>query len=107
MGLIALHTDEIIKLCKDHNVIDLYVFGSVLTEKFSKQSDVDFLVEFGDVDLYNYFDNYIELKEALEKILKRQVDLVEDKTIRNPILRKSIDRNKIKIYGRADSKVAV
>jgi uncharacterized protein len=107
MDLITQYTDEIIKLCKYHKVIELYVFGSILTDKFSKQSDVDLLIEFGDVDLYNYFDNYIELKESLEIILKRHVDLVEDKTIKNPILRKSIDRNKKLIYGRADSKVAV
>ena len=90
-----------------HKVTSLYVFGSILTDKFNKQSDIDFLIEFGDVDLYNYFDNYIDLKESLENMLKRHVDLVEDKTIKNPILRNSIDRNKKFIYGRAGSKVAV
>lgn len=94
-------------MCKDHKVIELYVFGSILTDKFNKQSDIDLLIEFGDVDLYNYFDNYTDLRESLENIFKRPVDLVENKTIKNPVLRKSIDRNKKLIYGRTDSKVVV
>ncbi len=45
-------------------------------------------------------------KEALEKLLQRPVDLVEEQTIKNPILKQSIDKSKKLIYGRADSKVA-
>ncbi|OFX55421.1 MAG: nucleotidyltransferase [Bacteroidetes bacterium GWA2_30_7] len=107
MDFLNQNINQIIKLCKYHNVIELYIFGSVLTEKFNNKSDIDLLIEFGDVDIYKYFDNYIDLKESLEKTLNRHVDLVENKTIKNPILRKSIDRNKKFIYGRKDSKVAI
>ena len=107
MELIQEHIDEIIALCEKHYVHDLYVFGSVLTDSFSSDSDIDFLVRFGDIDLLEYFDNYMELKESLEKLLSRVVDLVEIQTVKNPILKRSIDHNKVLIYGRADSKVAV
>lgn len=107
MDLLKQYINDIIKLCKKHKVIELYVFGSILTDKFNKQSDVDLLIEFGDVDIYNYFDNYIELKESLENILKRPVDLLENKTVKNPILRKVIDRNKKLIYGRANSEMVI
>lgn len=107
MNLIKQHRSKLISLCKKYKFSELYVFGLVLTEFFNKQSDIDFLVKFGDVELYDYFDNYMDFKESLEKLFKRNVDLLEIQTLKNPILRRSIDRNKMKVYGRADSKIAV
>jgi uncharacterized protein len=106
MNIVEQHINSISELCQLHKVERLYVFGSVLTDKFNEKSDVDFLVKFGDVNLYYYFDNYIDFKESLEKLLQRPVDLVEEQTVKNPILRKSIDNNKKLIYGRPDRKVA-
>ena len=63
------------------------------------KGDIDLLVDFKDVDLYSYADNYFDLKDALEKIFKRDVDLLEDKAIKNPYLRQSIDSSKQLIYG--------
>jgi uncharacterized protein len=71
-------------LCARHKVKTLYAFGSLLTDKYSEKSDVDFLVNFHPVDLDNYADNYFNLKFSLENILKRPVDLVEEKAIKNP-----------------------
>lgn len=106
MNIVEQNKNAIADLCRQHKVDYLFVFGSVLTEKFHKDSDVDFLVKFGTVNPYHYFDNYIDFKESLEKVLRRSVDLVEEQTIKNPILRKSIDKHKKLIYGRADTKVA-
>jgi uncharacterized protein len=106
MNIVEQHINSISELCQLHKVERLYVFGSVLTDKFNEKSDVDFLVKFGDVNLYYYFDNYTDFKESLEKLLQRPVDLVEEQTVKNPILRKSIDNNKKLIYGRPDRKVA-
>lgn len=107
MNLINQHKSQLFSLCKKYKVDELYVFGSVLTPSFNKQSDIDFLVNFGDVDLYNYFDNYMDFKESLENLFNRNVDILEVQTLKNPILKRSIDRNKVKIYGRTDSKMAV
>ena len=98
---------EIIALCEKHNVGELYLFGSVLTDAFTKDSDIDFLVKFSEVDPVEYFDNYMDFKESLEKLLFRTVDLVEMQTVKNPILKRSIENNKSLLYGRANSKVAV
>ncbi|HEY4651601.1 MAG TPA: nucleotidyltransferase domain-containing protein [Pontibacter sp.] len=106
MNLIEQNTVAISKLCAAHKVERLFVFGSVLTDKFHEKSDVDFVVKFGEVDPYVYFDNYMELKEGLENLLHRQVDLLEEQTIKNPVLKRAIDRTKKLIYGRADRKVA-
>jgi uncharacterized protein len=60
------------------------VFGSFLTERFSEKSDIDFLVQFGCVDLSSYADNYYDLKFGLQQLLQHTVDLVEEQAIHNP-----------------------
>lgn len=99
MNTIDQNIDKIKALCSKHKVSSLFVFGSILTNNFKKSSDIDLLVDFSDVDLYEYADNYFDLKKSLEKLLKRQIDLIEDKSIKNPYLRKSIDSSKRLIYG--------
>jgi hypothetical protein len=99
VSIIYQNIDEIRTLCNKHKVARLFVFGSVLTDNFKEKSDIDFLVDFSGVDLYDYADNYFDLKTSLEKLLKRQIDLLEDKAIKNPYLRKSIDSTKQIIYG--------
>ena len=99
MNVIDQNIGIIRDLCSKHKVSRLFVFGSVLTKKFKKSSDIDLLVDFKDVDLYSYADNYFDLKDALEKIFKRNIDLLEDKAIKNPYLRQSIDSSKQLIYG--------
>ena len=107
MKVIQEHIQEIRKLCEKYHVAEFYVFGSVLTDKFTSDSDIDFLVKFSGVDPLEYFDNYMDLKEDLEALLSRNVDLVEIQTIKNPILKRSVDKNKTILYGREDSKMAV
>jgi uncharacterized protein len=99
MKIIDKNIDRIRALCNKHKVTKLFVFGSILTDKFKKSSDIDFLVDFQGVDLYDYADNYFDFKKSLESLLKRDVDLLEDKAIRNPYLRQNIDSSKQLIYG--------
>jgi predicted nucleotidyltransferase len=91
------------ELCVRYHVDSLYSFGSINTDRFSPSSDVDLLVQFINVDLNSYFDNYMSLKEKLEELFNRPVDLVENQAIRNPIFRKVVDRDKVKIYARKDT----
>jgi predicted nucleotidyltransferase len=107
MKLFDNHINELITLCEKHMVDELYAFGSVLTDSFTNDSDVDLLVRFGRVDPQEYYDNFMDFKEALEKLFLRNVDLIEMQTLKNPILRQSIHRNKMALYERADSKMAV
>ncbi len=100
MNVIERNIDQIIKLCKQHKVRELYIFGSVLTDRFNDESDIDFLVEFSLVDILEYFDNYMDFKEKLEVLLKRPIDLVENQAVRNPIFRRVLDRDKKLVYER-------
>lgn len=99
MRIIDKNIEKIKDLCAKHNVAHLFVFGSILTRRFRKDSDIDLIVDFANVDAYNYADNYFDLKFSLEKLFKRKVDLLEDQAIRNPYLRKSIDSSKKLVYG--------
>ncbi len=100
MNLIDLNKDKLIELCDNHKVKELYIFGSILTDKFNNSSDIDLIVDFKGVDLYDYFDNYMDLKENLEKLFHRSIDLLENQAIRNPIFRKIIERDKRLVYER-------
>ncbi len=87
--------------CREHYVVQLYLFGSFAKNMATEESDIDFLVTFGYVDLYNYFDNYLSFKEKLEQIYKRNVDLVEEQTVKNPFLLQSINQSKKLIWKQA------
>ncbi len=99
MNLIEQHKSEIEQLCNNYNVEKMYVFGSILNQNFTKDSDVDLVVKFKSFDLSLYFENYFKLKEKLELILKRKVDLIEEQTLKNPFLIQSINKSKKMIYG--------
>ena len=81
MKLIENNSQKIIALCKKHKVGKLFVFGSILTDRFNEESDVDMVVDFDKVTLEDYADNYFDLKFSLEDIFGREVDLLEDKAI--------------------------
>jgi len=100
MNIIEKNIDSLIILCKQHKVRELYLFGSILTPKFNKDSDIDMLVQFENVDILEYADNYFDFKEKIEKLLGREIDLLENQAIRNPIFRKILDRDKKIVYDR-------
>lgn len=99
MGIVDRNIEDLKKLCAMYNVEKIYLFGSVLNSNFNNESDIDLLVKFKSIELSKYFDNYIDFKENLEKLFGRKVDLVEEQTLRNPILINSINKFKELIYG--------
>ena len=99
MNALQNHTTDISELCKTHKVKTLYAFGSVLTDKFNVESDIDLIVDFQPLNVLDYADNYFDLKFSLEDILKRPIDLLEDKAIKNPYFRQTINQQRQLIYG--------
>jgi len=101
MDLITRNIEEISRICKQHQVEQLFIFGSVKTEKFNDKSDIDILIQFNRmVDPALYFENYMDFKEKMETILGREIDIVENQAVRNPVFRKILDREKILVYER-------
>jgi predicted nucleotidyltransferase len=93
------HINDINKLCVAHKVKQLYAFGSVLTEKFSNNSDIDLIVDFEPIDIVQYADNYYDFKFSLENVLQKPIDLLEEKAIKNPYFREVVDKQRQLIYG--------
>lgn len=87
---------QIQALCRDLSVRRLEVFGSAVTGEFDlDNSDVDVLVEF---ETAPDFDRYFALKEGLEKILGRPVDVVTPEGLVNPYFRKRVMQTRELIY---------
>ncbi len=99
MGRLDNYTSEIVKLCESHKVKSLYAFGSVLNDTFNDESDIDLVVDFQQLDVLDYADNYFDLKFSLEAILKRPIDLLEEKAIKNPYFRQSLNQQRQLVYG--------
>jgi uncharacterized protein len=106
MDILNQHIEQIKKLCEINTVRSLFAFGSVTTDKFSPESDIDLVVDIDDNDPISYSDKYFNLKFQLEEILKRQIDLLEQKSIRNKFLKGEIDRTKVQIYGKRSPSLA-
>jgi predicted nucleotidyltransferase len=94
------YANDINKLCLQNKVKSLYVFGSVLTDKFTEKSDIDLVVDIDSNDPFDYADNYFNLKFALQDLFSRPIDLLENKAIKNPYIRQNIDQSKSLIYAR-------
>ncbi len=92
---------RIIDLCLKHKIKTLAVFGSILTDRFNDQSDVDLLVNFDTTDheKWDYVTNYFDFQEALEKVFGRKVDLVVEKELKNKYFIANVNRTKQMIYG--------
>lgn len=101
MKLIELNLQKILDLCRRHKVKTLSVFGSILTDRFNDQSDIDLLVDFEPVDhsTFDYVDNYFDFRDALEQLFNRKVDLIEEKGLRNKYFIANVNRTKQQIYG--------
>lgn len=94
---IERYRTDVEKACHEFSLRRLDLVGSASRKDFGDASDVDFLVTFeGDTRL---FQRYFGLKERLEIIFERPVDLIEERALRNPYIRKALQKDRVKIYG--------
>ncbi len=85
-------------LCQKNRVKSLFVFGSVLSDRFSENSDIDLIVDIDSNDPLIYADYYFDLKFALEELFNRKVDLLEARALKNPFLIDNINQSKQLLY---------
>jgi predicted nucleotidyltransferase len=100
MNTLSAYKNEIDELCVTHKVRSLYAFGSVLNSNFKTDSDIDLIVDFKDIDVNDYADNYFDFKFSLQDIFKRPVDLLEEQAIKNPYFKQAVDQTKELVYGK-------
>ncbi len=98
MKVSDLKTKELEQACEDFQVKELYVFGSVVSGEISQHSDLDFLVLFNRSGFEGAFDQFMGLKERLEKIYGRPVDLIHLKKFRNPLFEEEVHKSKTLLY---------
>jgi predicted nucleotidyltransferase len=99
MVTLNAYKKQINELCNQHKLRSLYAFGSVLSTKFNENSDIDLIVEFKDIDVKDYADNYFDFKFSLESILNRPIDLLEAQAIKNPYFKQVVNQTKQLVYG--------
>ena len=99
IDLIKTNRAEIAALCRKFKVQRLDLFGSATCDRFDPaRSDVDFVYTFQPVPPGEYADNFFGLAYSLEALLGRRVDLVSDKSIRNPYFREEIEETRQPLY---------
>ena len=98
MREIDKHIDRISDLCRSNSVNTLFAFGSILNDSLSPDSDIDMVVALEDQDPLAYSDHYFNLKFGLEVLFNRNIDLLEEKAIKNPYLRQEIESKKVLVY---------
>jgi predicted nucleotidyltransferase len=77
-----------------------YIFGSALTDKFNNESDVDFLVNLQDgLNPVDAGEHLWDLEYELKDLLKRDVDLFTERSLKNPYFISEVNSTKVVIYG--------
>ncbi|MDE5983157.1 MAG: nucleotidyltransferase domain-containing protein [Duncaniella sp.] len=101
MKLIEMNIDKIIELCRKFHVRKLWVFGSILTNRFRPDSDIDLCVDFdwSNISLLDAADNFFDFQFALEDLMGRKIDLTDDSAVRNRYFRKELNEKRRLIYG--------
>lgn len=96
---IRCRMSEFLSLCYTHNVKTLYAFGSSVSKEFDESnSDIDLVIDIDCDDPIERGEKLMSIWDKFEQLFRRKVDLLTNSSIRNPILRKSIDASKILIY---------
>jgi predicted nucleotidyltransferase len=99
MNKLLEHNENTLRaLCIQYNVKSLFAFGSVTGNSFSEESDIDFVVSFMPMSHADYADNYFNLVEKLEELFQRPVDLVTERSLKNPYFIDSVNKTKSRIY---------
>ena len=98
MQIRKIVNEKVIDVCKHYRVKELHLFGSALSGNLEDSADIDLLVVFEREGFSGAFDQFMGLKEDLEKIFGKPVDLITAKKFRNPIFSKELESTKEIIY---------
>lgn len=89
------------EFCADNHVRALYGFGSAVHSEFNpEKSDIDLLVDIDEPDPVKRGEYLMNFWDKMEDFFKRKVDLLTPSSIKNPILKDSIEKNKVLLYER-------
>ncbi len=96
MSFIDQYRTQIVQTMQKYGVEKAFAFGSAVKDTMDLDSDVDLIIKFRDeLDFVSYSDNYFALANELEQILDKPVDLITERTIKNPYLLENINSHKV------------
>ncbi len=94
---------ELTEIFKKHQIKKAYLFGSIVTDRFSENSDVDFLIEpqneLDEPDPVVRGEILWDLYFALQDLLHRNVDMVTKNSLTNKYFIQELNRTAVPIYG--------
>ncbi len=94
---IDLPQGKIAAFCQRWKVVELALFGSVLRDDFRPDSDIDVLVSFQPDAPWSLWDLF-DMRQELQEMFGREVDLVEKEALRNPFRKHEILQNHEVVY---------
>ncbi|MDW3651517.1 MAG: nucleotidyltransferase domain-containing protein [Bacteroidia bacterium] len=112
INIIKKNISTIQKLCKKHRIAKLWLFGSAVSEAdFQSDSDIDFLFLFDDGGKFQkdfpYVDALLEMKKALNQLLKTKIDLIEYGDFSNPYFKEAVKTQKLLLYDKKSEEVLI
>jgi predicted nucleotidyltransferase len=93
------HLPEITRILRKHRVQRAYAFGSACRSDFTEDSDIDLLIAFEeDLDPVAYGTHYFSALDELEQLLQHPIDLVTERSVQTPSLRRKLAQTRQVIY---------
>jgi uncharacterized protein len=98
--ILADRLTEIQHLLQTNRVVRAFAFGSVCTDAFTPESDVDLLIKFEDgLEPITYGNYFFDLLDGLENLLGRSIDLVTEPSVKSPYFRQVLNKTSVLICG--------
>lgn len=99
LDILADNIDPLSAICRRHSVSELFAFGSAISGEFHDKSDLDFAVLFDpSLSPLAHGDAFFGLRDDLEELFKRPIDLVSYRMLKNPIFKSEVDNTKVTLY---------
>lgn len=96
---VARHLAALPEICRRHHVLRLDLFGSAVRDDFEpERSDLDVLVVLERGPHVDLLKQFLGLKEDLEGLFGREVDVVEDGTITNPYILPTVEADRLRVF---------
>lgn len=90
----------LVSVLSRHPISSAYLFGSVLTDRFNKESDLDLIVNFKEgLDPLEAGEHWWSIHDQLRDLLNREIDIVTERSLKNPYFIEELKNTRYKVYG--------
>jgi predicted nucleotidyltransferase len=97
--ILKTYKNAIAEICKSLGIKRMHVFGSMARNNYNSESDIDFLISFEDgLSTEEYSENYFTLHRKLRKLLKREVDIITERSLSNPYFIGKIENDRLLVF---------